>query len=285
MLDATKSASSILHSFNSELLKNISDSTSILHDSIIAKNLMDSTKSASSILRSFNTSWLESSNILQSSFVKSSYIETLPNLTKTIDTFGNMFRGFDPSLFQTAVKFNDNFIKMSDILSVAISTQMNVLGTLSEIVPQFPKISLQSLTEKQKDKLGNLLDNLNPNLNKKREGAWTALESQNPDKVSQCANSTVELLKYTIESLTSETKWKEGLSKLKVYLADRYDSKKSFPIFIEKTDKWVESTIEFIDAHRTKIEGVKHHHDFEHENVAKGLLMITEGILLILLDF
>jgi hypothetical protein len=48
------------------------------------------------------------------------------------------------------------------------------------------------------DKLDGLLEKLDPKLKRRRQGAWQAFRSDNPDRLSQAANSMVELLDQVI---------------------------------------------------------------------------------------
>lgn len=65
------------------------------------------------------------------------------------------------------------------------------------------KVVVQKLKKTINDNVANrklceLLEQLDPRLNKRREGAWQAFRSDNPDRLSQAANSMVELLDQVI---------------------------------------------------------------------------------------
>jgi hypothetical protein len=54
-------------------------------------------------------------------------------------------------------------------------------------------------------RLGELFEKLDPKLMRRWQGAWSALDSDNPDRFSQAANSMVELLDQVIGKVCTGT--------------------------------------------------------------------------------
>lgn len=128
----------------------------------------------------------------------------------------------------------------------------------------------RNISEKQEsDKLDNLLDKLNPTLKNKRCGAWVTFNSDNPDRLSQSANSMVELLNQVIDSVCSDRKLSE-------YLKDKYETK-------EETE-WIEAEVKWISKVKDNLQRIKHHPDYKLEKIAKRLLCNAENIILLILE-
>ncbi len=119
------------------------------------------------------------------------------------------------------------------------------------------------------DVLDALLDKLNPNLKKKRIGAWMTFYSENPDKLSQSANSMVELLDKVIGQLCLNIKLSE-------YLEERYGT--------SVETQWIDVTRSWISQTKSNLHRVKHHPDYQAENLARTLLTSAETIMLALLE-
>jgi hypothetical protein len=123
-------------------------------------------------------------------------------------------------------------------------------------------------TEEQ-SKLDVLLDRLDPRLRRRREGAWGALRSQNPDRLSQAANSMVELLDQVIGQACEGTD-------LATFLTTKYQTH-------QKTE-WVTATRQWIGRTKDNLHSTKHHTDHQSEQLTKALLTTSESILLVLLE-
>ncbi|MCD6360973.1 MAG: hypothetical protein J7M38_08910 [Armatimonadetes bacterium] len=119
------------------------------------------------------------------------------------------------------------------------------------------------------NKLDALLDNLNPNLKNKRIGAWMTFESDNPDRLSQSANSMVELLDKVIGQVCQEKELPE-------YLKEKYGTK-------EET-QWLYATKKWISETKSNLHRVKHHADYKAEILALSLLENAESIMLVILE-
>jgi len=124
------------------------------------------------------------------------------------------------------------------------------------------------LQEPKADNLDSLLDKLNPNLRKKRIGAWTTFRSNNPDRLSQSANSMVELLDNVINQVCKDKDLGE-------YLAEKYGLEEA---------KWIEAQKKMISVTKSNLHRVKHYVDYNNEALAKVLLTTAEIIMTILLE-
>lgn len=118
-------------------------------------------------------------------------------------------------------------------------------------------------------KLDALLERLEPKLNRRREGAWQAFKSANPDRLSQAANSMVELLDQVIGLVCKDTN-------LAQYLTDKYQT--------HEETKWVDATRKWISETKSNLHRVKHHTDYESERLAESLLTSAENIMLVILE-
>jgi hypothetical protein len=118
------------------------------------------------------------------------------------------------------------------------------------------------------DDLDSLLDKLNQNLKKKRIGAWDTFKSDNPDRLSQSANSMVELLDKVIGQVCKD----KNLSQC---LEEKYGSEEA---------KWIEAQRKLISETKSNLNRVKHHVDYKNETITKGLLTTAETIMTVLLQ-
>jgi hypothetical protein len=119
------------------------------------------------------------------------------------------------------------------------------------------------------DRLDELLDKLDPSLKKKRAGAWMAFHSDNPDRLSQAANSMVELLNGVIGVICGNRQLAEVLQK-------KYCTS-------EET-QWVDATRTWISQTKSKLHRVKHHPDYNADILARTLLESAETIMIALLE-
>lgn len=119
------------------------------------------------------------------------------------------------------------------------------------------------------DKLDGLLEKLDPKLKRRRQGAWQAFRSENPDRLSQAANSMVELLDQVIGHVCQNTT-------LAKYLESKYHS--------SKDTKWVDATRKWISETKNYLHGIKHHVDERSEQLTERLLHGAESIMLVVLE-
>lgn len=118
-------------------------------------------------------------------------------------------------------------------------------------------------------KLDLLLEQLDPRLKIRRIGAWQAYESNNPDRLSQAANSMVELLDQVISQVCIETE-------LAQYLTDKYQT--------HEETKWVDATRKWISETKSNLHRIKHHTNYESERLVESLLSSAESIMLVILE-
>jgi hypothetical protein len=125
--------------------------------------------------------------------------------------------------------------------------------------------------ERQTDqiKLDRLLTQLSPRLKERRIGAWEALRSDNPDRLSQAANSMVEVLDQVIAQKCKEMS-------LDSFLEAKYSSHR-------QTD-WVERTRAWIGGTKTSLQGTKHETNAQSERLTEELLRSAESIMSVILE-
>jgi hypothetical protein len=121
----------------------------------------------------------------------------------------------------------------------------------------------------QADEIDALLGKLNPRFTERRTGAWEAFGSENPDRLSQAANSMVELLDQVIKQLCDGAEFKD-------YLNKKFNS--------TATTKWVTSLRASIAETKSHLHTVKHHTDPQSEKLTEELMRHTESILRLILD-
>lgn len=116
--------------------------------------------------------------------------------------------------------------------------------------------------------LDTLLNALNPRFSERRNGAWQAFNSKNEDRLSQAANSMVELLDQVIKKLCGDLEFEE-------YLRRKLGS--------SATSDWVSVTRKWIGETKSNLHRVKHHTEAQSERVTSELLKNSESILRIIL--
>jgi hypothetical protein len=139
----------------------------------------------------------------------------------------------------------------------------------STSTPKTPTYVRQAVPDPEQSKLDSLLEKLDPRLKRRREGAWEALRSDNPDRLSQAANSMVELLDQVIGQVCKDTD-------LATFLTKKYQTH-------QKTE-WVNATRKWIQQTKDNLHGAKHHVDHQSEQLTKALLTTTESIILVMLE-
>ncbi len=116
-----------------------------------------------------------------------------------------------------------------------------------------------------------LLRSLDPRLIDRRRGAWQALESENPDGVSQAASSMVEVLGRVIE-LARQGAGQE----LKDLLAAKLDS--------EGQVDWVQATRVWITQTKDNLQRLKHHPAAQSKEFARRLMLAAELVIQVVLN-
>lgn len=114
--------------------------------------------------------------------------------------------------------------------------------------------------------IGPQLKTLDPRLDERWRGAWEALRSKNPDKVSQAANSMVEVLDNVIAQISGDRPFKD-------VLAERYP----------KQEKVVLAQRAVISALKDSLHAVKHETNTQSVHTAEDLMHAAEGIIRTLL--
>ena len=135
--------------------------------------------------------------------------------------------------------------------------------------PKTPKYVREVVPDPEQSKLDKLLDRLDPRLRRRREGAWEALSSNNPDRLSQAANSMVELLDQVIGQVCKDID-------LATFLTTKYQTH-------QKTE-WVGATRKWIGRTKDNLHSTKHHVDYQSEQLTKALLTTAESIILVILE-
>jgi len=114
--------------------------------------------------------------------------------------------------------------------------------------------------------IGPVLEKLDVRLRDRWRGAWAALQSGNPDRVSQAANSMVEMLDQVIDRV-------RGTKEFRDYLADRFPGQA----------KVVLATRTWISKVKDSLHGVKHHTAEQSPQVAEDLMHQVEWVVNLLL--
>lgn len=120
-------------------------------------------------------------------------------------------------------------------------------------------------------RLDGLLHNLDPAFIRRRHGAWEALNSSNPDRLSQAANSMVELLDKVIGHVCAGAG-----TDLATFLKTKYST--------HQQTGWVNSTRSWIASTKTDLHATKHQVHPQSELLTRFLLESAERIILVLLE-
>jgi hypothetical protein len=110
--------------------------------------------------------------------------------------------------------------------------------------------------------IGPQLRKLDPRLEERWRGAWQAVQSENPDKVSQAANSMVEVLDKVIGGICGEREFKD-------ILAERYPLQEKFVLAQRAT----------ISALKQSLQAVKHETNAQSVHTVEDLMHAAEGII------
>jgi hypothetical protein len=107
-----------------------------------------------------------------------------------------------------------------------------------------------------------LLDQMEPRLAERRKGAWQTFYSNNPDHISQSANSMVELLEKANQEKCG------GLDPRK-YLKKKYSQ--------HKDSDWVEHTHMWIKSVRSDLHDLKHANKEQSAQLSEPLMRAAEA--------
>ena len=119
--------------------------------------------------------------------------------------------------------------------------------------------------------LEELLRSVNPRLVERRRGAWQALNSDNPDAVSQAVSSMVEVMGEVIGSVRKRA----GDAQLKDILPTILSS--------EGQSDWVLATHRWISETKSALHSVKHNTAAQSKHIANAAMTAAELVVLILL--
>jgi hypothetical protein len=114
--------------------------------------------------------------------------------------------------------------------------------------------------------VGTLLGNLDPRLKDRWRGAWEALQSNNPDKVSQAASSMVEVVDQVIDTV-------RGTEEFKDYLESRFPMETETAIAVRN----------LISKLKSALHKVKHETTEQSPEVAERLIHQGEWLITLLL--
>jgi hypothetical protein len=135
--------------------------------------------------------------------------------------------------------------------------------------PKAPEYYRELPADPAQNRLDELLRKLDPRLVRRRQGAWEALRSSNPDRLSQAANSMVELLDQVIGQVCAG-------ADLAAFLKSKYATH-------QKTE-WVDATRKWISETKSNLHSTKHHTDPQSEQLTKYLLGSAELVILALIE-
>jgi hypothetical protein len=114
--------------------------------------------------------------------------------------------------------------------------------------------------------IGMVLEKLDVRLKDRWRGAWVALESDNPDRVSQATNSMVEVLDQVIDRV-------RGSKEFKSYLAGRFPQQAEVVL---ATRTWISKV-------KDGLQGIKHNTKEQPPEAAQDLMHQAEWIVNLLL--
>jgi len=114
--------------------------------------------------------------------------------------------------------------------------------------------------------IGPQLKTLDARLEERWRGAWQALRSENPDKVSQAANSMVEVLDKVIGGICGDRPFRD-------VLAERYP----------KQEKVIIAQRATISALKESLHSIKHETHAQSVHIAEDIMHAAEGIIRTLL--
>lgn len=201
------------------------------------------------------------------SFLKSGVVVFLSSLEAERDT---------TSIVRIKEAFNTKIVNIAKIIQAYPFDDIDIakcaIDYLQNEGSEAILVSSVSDSEKlapfQTGDIGTLLKVLGPEFEKKRIGAWETLESSNPDKLSQAANSMVELLDKVISNICGEEQFSEVLT-------SKFGS--------DNEKKWVDATRAWISQTKSNLHRVKHHSDYKSENMTRTLMQSAESIIYLLL--
>ena len=166
-------------------------------------------------------------------------------------------------------KYEDKIIKKGNPENYYFEDTFNLTQTAID------KMSQDSIDESEigshvftDDELDELLKGLDLDLTHKRKGAWETFNSDNDDRLSQSANSIVELLDQVIGIVSKGITFEE-------FLKNKFNNKDSI--------EWIKPTLKWIRETKSKLHKIKHHPNYNDEILTKNLLLSAQQIIHLLL--
>ena len=192
------------------------------------------------------------------SFLKAAAIAWIMDLErkKALQASQRARLAYDNRIFEIAAEFQSqpwNRVKVPAAMSDYVALNKAESTSAKEVIRQHVELE-------------RLLGELDGRLKERWLGAWEALGSENPDAVSQAANSTVEVLTQVISRLCGEETFED-------YLKRRFPEQVAMASALRK---WIKET-------RDGLERVKHHPSKQDRSTAEVLMSGTEIIIKLLL--
>jgi hypothetical protein len=156
----------------------------------------------------------------------------------------------------------------------------------SVITPlQTPNIDVPDTT------LGILLNNISPDLERKRKGAWQTFRSENVDRISQSTNSMREVLRQLFDVLGPEEKVKKACwyvapksgSPVQRNMRIRYALAGDNPQVSKSTLEMIDSLSDTVDTIYAKLSAQTHAEKKGEYILAEGCLKACEAIIMLVL--
>lgn len=206
--------------------------------------------------------WHRLANGLNVNSVFSAYIEV-----------GSEFKNVFDSIQKIDSRFERTLSNFSNIGIAQSSVTRLYLSELDIIDKETVKVQADI---EPVDKLDNLLLRVHPSLVEKRKGAWLAFRSNNPDRLSQAANSMVELMNHTLRLVLRE-------NDLKTYFLEK-NSPSEVKNYEKKVIKWLERTCSWVSLTKDTLHDIKHGFNKKPEEFVESIMVTSEQILIIVLS-
>jgi len=174
----------------------------------------------------------------------------------------------------------ENLFKLETASQVYKNLSLSLPYIDDENIPEFYEIERDFSIEILKSKkLKKLLIKINPELDRKREGAWECILSDSQDKYSQSANSMINLVDWTLRELAPENEVRNYLKlgksekitrkmKLEYILRSKQDTK--------LIDFYIKNFLDIYDL----LNKAKHSLIFHEGDVLESQFYMIEGIIL-----
>lgn len=213
--------------------------------------------------------------------------DSLNSLTSSVEGTTKYLQSYSFGKVQAArvefPKIENNLFKFETSSVIYKDLSLSIPYPIDRNVPEISEYESDHNIEAVKSReLKKLLFKINPDLDRKREGAWECIFSSNKDKCSQSANSMINFLEWTLRELAPEET-----------VRNYFNMKKEDKITREKRLKYTlrsnqDSNIinfyikNFLDIHKF-LNKAKHSLEFNEENLLESNFYMIEGIILFLI--